>query len=125
MVESPASTPLTKEQNFASLYGLYSKGLTYVSKHGDIKPIFKSPFFGFFLALLTSFFSYFGSKSDGITTAIKKFLQILAILFLVIAIGCFISYIFLYLKNYLPEYRNWYARLPIEAVTLLDKMQVS
>jgi len=125
MVESNASVPLNNNQLFANSYGSYSNNLTYVSKHGDIKPIFKAPFFGSILAILTSFFSYLGSNTGNLGTSIKKFLQILAIFFLVVAIGCFVSYIFIYFTKYLPEYRNWYATLPTEAVEQLKKMSIT
>ena len=124
MVESNASVPLNDNQLFANSYGSYSNNLTYVSKHGDIKPIFKAPFYGSILAILTSCFSFVGSSTNSLGTSFKNFLKILAIFFLVVAIGCFISYIYVYFTRYLPEYRSWYATLPIEAVEQLKKMNI-
>lgn len=124
MVESRASVPLNANQLFANSYGSYSDNLTYVSRHGALKPIFKAPFYGSILAILTSCFSFIGSSTSSLSTTIKNFLKILAILFLVTAIGCFISYIYVYFTRYLPEYRSWYATLPIEAVEQLKKMSI-
>lgn len=120
MVKSAASVPLNKKQLFANSYGSNSEGLKYVSKHGDIKPIFKAPLLGGLAAGLISVCSLAGTSS--LKGTMKSILQYLGILLIVFAIGCILTYLFTYIIKYLPEYRGWYAKLPEEALTELAEI---
>lgn len=120
MVKSAASVPLNQKQLFANSYGSNSDGLIYVSKHGDIKPIFKASLFGGLVAGLISICSLSGMSS--LKGTVKSFLQYFGIFLIVVAIGCVLTYLFTYVMKYLPEYRGWYAKLPEEAITQLAEI---
>jgi hypothetical protein len=43
-------------------------------------------------------------------------MKALSFFLIVLAVAAIISYITIYISKYLPNYRNWYASLPPEAI---------
>ena len=100
MVKSLSIIPPSLSQDFAFKYGDSTKDLTYVSRTGNIKPIFAS---GLYLAIFSSIVcgcSFIGaSVGKKGKSMLKTFFKVIAIFCLVVAIASMITYFFVYIRK--------------------------
>lgn len=112
---SRGSVKLNPKQLFANDYGQFSEGVQYVSRHGGLKPIYSAPLYGGIFLAITGIVCFVGSSSLG-TSTFSTIIKALAFFLIALAVAALITYITVYISKYLPNYRNWYASLPSEAI---------
>jgi len=124
------NSTLANKAGFSSLYGDYSLDYPAVNSFGDIESIYSYfKYFGLALAIIgvISLIAYKISsdndkkKKTKPKNQITKTLMILGSIGLIGGGGLFIYYLYAYFYLYLPQYRNFYSELPVEATEMLKK----
>ena len=120
-VKSRSTVKLNPNQSFAYDYGEYSEGIPYVARDGGLKPIWSAPLYGGIFLVIVALVCYLGSMSLG-NSMLASIIKGLAFFLIALAVAAFITYITIYLSKYLPNFRNWYASLPEDAISRVPGM---
>ena len=120
---------LANKAGFASLYGDYSLDYPTINSYGDIESKYSYfKYFGLALAIIgvIGLLAYQIKQKENKKNKKSKSkkssfspLLILGSAGLFFGGGLFIYYIYVYFYLYLPEYRNFYSDLPVEATDML------
>ena len=114
-IVSEGSIKINPKQLFILDYGDYAEGIPYISPYGGLKPIWSAPLYGGIFLAIMGVVSFIGASSLG-NSFFSTIIKGLAFFFIALAVAAFITYITVYISKYLPNYRNWYASLPSEAI---------
>ena len=122
------NSSLANKAGFSNLYGDYSLDYPAINSFGDIETSYSYfKYFGLSLAIIgvISLIAYKISedqekkKKKKSKTSTSKILMILGAIGLVGGGGLFIYYLYAYFYLYLPQYRNFFSDLPVEATEML------